>query len=290
MSIKQLDIHLARNAPLGRLLTGVGIAGLLITVIVVVLGLRLVDRSATTVGNSLDLTADAVRAFDETIVVAADATDVAASGLATITAAVADAEESLAGAGAVVQTTAEAIGGAVPDSIDAIRRTIPTLIQSAELLEGALGALSVLGVEFAPERSPADSLRDVEADLVDVSARLRDSSVRLETVGDDFQDLSAGAGSLSGELRSLTSTLERADALLDGYAETTRRTAVLVDQAGEDLDDQRAEGRLIVLLLGLLIGLGQVVPLALGWWLRRPGRATVAEGEPADAFESRVVG
>ncbi len=63
--------------------------------------------------------------------------------------------------------------------------------------------------------------------------------------------------------------MAQADTLLEGYAETASRTALLVEQASRDLETQRAEGRVIVLLLGLLIGLGQLVPLSLGWWVRR---------------------
>ncbi len=287
-----------RSARLGRLLIGIGLIGLVAAVIVVVLGSRFVDRTAATITDSLDLTAEAVQAFDETIVVAAEATEVVASGLGTITDAVADSEATLESAGELMDSTADVLSGAVPDSVDAIRQTMPALIQTAELLEEALGALSLLGVDFSPERPPADSLRNIEGRLTDVVGTLRESAVRLETVGLGFGDLSRSAGSLTGELETLSASLERADQLLDGYSSTTQRTALLVEQARSDVDAQRTEGRLVVLLLGLLLGLGQVVPLSLGWHMRRtqdpalsvdPGGDTHHHG-PTMAPESDVLG
>lgn len=252
----------------GTLLLAVGIVGLVATAVVVTLGLRLVDRTGTTIADSLELTAEAVTAFEETVAVAAESIDVAGSGLATVTAAVADTEDSLRNAGALLDETAAAIREDVPDSIDAIRATMPALIQSAEVLETALGALAVLGVDFAPASPPAESLRRVEAGLSDVAARLRSGSSQLAIVGGDFLDLSGDAATLAVELDRLAANLEGADRLLEGYADTTRRTAALVAQTSSQLDSQRVEGRFLVLLFGLIVGLSHFVPLAIGWRAR----------------------
>ncbi len=250
-------------------LMGLGVAGLLATVLAVALGLRLVDRTGTTLTRSLELTSDAVATIEETIAVGADSLEVAAEGLGTLTSSVAGAEQSFLDAGQLLDETADAIATDVPDSIDAIRETMPALIRSAELIDGALGALSFLGIDFSPETPPADSLQRVETGLADVAERLRSGAGQLDAVGDDFTGLSRDAVTLTETLEDLSANLQRADALLDGYAETAAQTAALVQATSADLEQQRSEGRLIVVLLGIILGLTQLVPLTLGWRARR---------------------
>lgn len=250
---------------------GVGVVGLIVTTVVVVLGLRLVDRGTAVLDDSLDLTAEAVDTLDATVVVAADATDAAASGLDTITVALRDTATSLDGAETLFAGTADAIGGVVPDSIDSIRQAIPALIQSAEFLQGALEGLSFFGVELPADRLPTAQLREIDENLTDVAVRLRASSGRLDAVAEQMGELGGSATSLSDELARLGSNLQQADALLESYADTTERIAALVAEARSDLDAQRSDGRTLVILLGVIIALGQLVPLSLGWRaLRRP--------------------
>lgn len=254
---------------LGRTMGVIGLVGLVAAAVLVALGLRMVDRTGATLARSLELTADAVTTVEETISVADESISVAASGLVTITDAVAGAEQSLNGAGVLLGETGVALADDIPAGIDAIRQTMPALIQSAQVLEDALGALSFLGIDFAPATPPADSLRRVESDLGAISDRLRDASSDLEDLGSGLAGLGAGAADLATELDRLQTTLQRADALLSGYASTTGRTAALVEQTSTELELQRSEGRLVVILLGVVIALGQAVPLTLAWHSRR---------------------
>lgn len=253
-----------RSTSFGRALIAIGVVGIIATLVAVFFGLRLVDRTGDTLTRSLSLTADAVETIEETIAVSADSIELAGDGLETLTDSVAGAQQSFVNAGQLLDDTADALATDVPDSIEAIRATMPALIRSAELLDGALGALSFVGVDYAPETPPADSLRNVETGLTEVADRLRAGAGQLDTVGDNFSGLSADAVTLTSTLEDLTTNLERADAVLDGYAATAEETAALVAQAAADLEQQRSEGRFIVLLLGVVLGLGQVVPILLG--------------------------
>lgn len=253
-----------RSTSFGWALIAIGVVGIIATLVAVFFGLRLVDRTGDTLTRSLSLTADAVETIEETIAVSADSIELAGDGLETLTDSVAGAQQSFVNAGQLLDDTADALATDVPDSIEAIRATMPALIRSAELLDGALGALSFVGVDYAPETPPADSLRNVETGLTEVADRLRAGAGQLDTVGDNFSGLSADAVTLTSTLEDLTTNLERADAVLDGYAATAEETAALVAQAAADLEQQRSEGRFIVLLLGVVLGLGQVVPILLG--------------------------
>lgn len=260
-----VSLHDSEGRGFSRLMLGIGLAGLVATVVVVVLGLRVVSRTGATLASSLELTAEAVATVDDTLVVAAEAVETVANGLDSVTDVVAESESALRGAGQVLTDTGLALRQDVPASIDAIRDTMPALIQSAEFLESALGALSILGVDFDPPVPPADSLRTVESGLAGISERLRGTSEDLGDLGVGLDGLSDGAGSLSQELETLETRLEEADRLLGSYGATTQRTALLVEEASVDLETQRRDGQLIVLLLGFIVGLGQAVPLTLAW-------------------------
>lgn len=267
-----------------RLMLTVALVSLVATVVVVVLGLRAVSRAGETLADSLDLTAQAVGAVDETLVIAAEAVETVASGLDSAAEVVAESESALDGAGRLLSNTGVALREDVPASVDAIRSTMPALIQSAEFLESALSALTVLGVDFDPPIPPADSLRTVESGLAGIADRLRSTAGDLGELGGGLDDLSTTTGALGAELARLEASLSQADQLLDGYTATTRRTAMLVDAASADLDAQRREAQFIVLLLGLIVGLGQAVPLALAWQsARQPHQESVATFEAAAA-------
>ncbi|NND04527.1 MAG: hypothetical protein HKN91_17260 [Acidimicrobiia bacterium] len=264
-----MDTHSEQG--FGRFMFAVGLVGLVATAVVIVLGLRLVDRTGATLAHSLELTAEAVSTVDATINVAADSISTATQGLTTLSSAVANSESSLLDAGELLSNAGSTLSEDVPASIDAIRETMPALIQSAGLLDTALSTLSVFGVDFAPPTPPADSLRRVESGLAGIADRLRQSSDDMTELGDGLQSLGTGVGSLAVQLDDLERSLQEAEALLDGYSTTTSRTAALVEQTSADLESQRSEGRLIVLLLGLVIALGQAVPLGIAWH-NRAGR------------------
>lgn len=251
---------------------GLGIFGLVTTAVVAALGLRLVDRSGSTVARSLELTAEAVTTVEETVSAAADSVGVATEGLSTLSSAVAGARSSLAGIGGLLDDSGDAIGDEVPESIDAIRASMPALIQSAELLDTALNALSFAGVDYDPEVPPAESLRQVDRGLMNVAQLLRDGSDGLRSVGRDFDSLGTDTAELRANLQSLRGNLERADELLAGYAATTGRVAALVEDTSNELHAQRREARIIVVLFGLILGAAHVVPLSLGLRARRQSR------------------
>lgn len=256
----------------GNVLVAIGVVGLAATVLVVALGLRTVDRTGVAVTRSLELTADAIVAVEASVSAAGDSVTIAADGLDALGSAAQNTGDSLSGVAGLADDTAAALGTEIPAAIDAIRTTMPSLIESAELIEDALGALSFLGVGFDPERPPAASLRDLDSSLGDVAAVLEDGSGQLSTIGDDLAELESDLAALTMNIDQLDANVERAAALVDTYATTTAGIALLVDETAADLESQRREGQLIVILFGLLLALLNVVPIGLGVRHRRAFR------------------
>ena len=259
------DVASAGTSFLGPALIVLGIAGLLATAAVIVLGLRMVDRTTDTLSRSLDVTGDAISVVEDSIIIAGEAMGNAVDGIDALQDAVDSTATSMDDATVLLTETAAALETDIPDSVDAIRLTMPALINSAQLIEDTLGSLAFLGVDFSPSDPPSASLREVDAGLEAVSTRLRDSASRLEDVGGAVGSVGESAARLGVELDDLELNLSRADGLLDGYETTAARTAEIVEQAATDLDSQRRDGRILVLLLGAIAGGIQLVPLALGW-------------------------
>lgn len=253
----------------GTFLVILGVIGLVATAVVVTIGFRFVDRTGSTVAQSLDLTSDAITTVEETVAATADALGIAAGGLDTLRGALDTAGESLDGVDQLIADATVTLGSDVPESIDAIRDTVPALVQSAELLETALGAVSFLGIDYAPEIPPAESLQRVDDALVDVAVSLRDGADELAAVGSDVGTLGSDIRSLDEDLAALASNLERADGLVEGYAGTANSVAALVAATSAELDAQRTEGQLLVVMFGAILALLQIVPIAFGLRLRR---------------------
>lgn len=253
-----------------------GVAGVAVGVIVIagaivagLLGWRLIGRAGESVSASLEATSSIIDTVDDTIQVADLAVTEAGQGLATIQTALLSTEETLSTAGTVLTDTATLVGTDIPDGLDSVRATMPALIQSAQLIDNALGALSFAGIDFSPDSPPQESLADVEAGLTEVSTQLRAASGGLEQFGADFSTMSEDIGGVAGDLDGIVETLSQTDSLLDQYRTTTATTAQVVDATAADVADQTADARLLLLLVLAVVAVGQVLPIGAGLWLLR---------------------
>lgn len=258
-----------RDAWLGRALIGASLVGVAVAVAIGVLGFGLIDRSGETVATSLSLTADAIATVEDTVELADETVASAAAGLATLGDAFEGADGTLADIAGVMRDTAVIVGEDVPVALDAIRTTMPALIESADLIGSSLGALSFLGVDFEPPTPPGDSLREIDRGLAEMSAKLSDGSVDLDRIADDFDMLGGDVSSVREDLDGVIAGFESAAAVLDGYESTAAEAAVLVDASIVDLRRQLDEAKLLALLVAFAIGIAQVVPFAIGLRLLR---------------------
>lgn len=258
-----------------------GVAGIAIGVLVIVgaiiaafLGWRLIGRAGESVAATLDVTRSVVQTIDDTIQVADLAVTEAGDGLDTIRVALIGTQETLTTAGLVLTDTATLVGTDIPDGLDSVRETMPALIQSAQLIDSALGALSFAGIDFSPDQPPQNSLADVDAGLADVSVQLRESSAGLDDFGSDFESMSADVGSVAADLDGIVETLSRTDTLLDQYRTTTAATATVVDETAAGVADQTSDARLLLVLILGVVALGQVLPIGAGVLMLRRDRSS----------------
>jgi hypothetical protein len=249
----------------GRIMIGVGIAGLLIAVFGTIVGWIFVGQLATASDDTLDVTLQSLDAVDDTIDLA---DDVLGSSV--------DAVDALAGSlaagagsfGAGTQAIDEIAGLAVTlgPSLEDAGRTVRRLEGIGNDLDSLLGALSNL--PLTPDYNPdaalgetfgqlADTLEVLPAQLESTSTSLTDFTGSADELQQQLDDLAASVVTIGDDLRDT-------DALVDQYRASVTEARALALSANDDLDTGATLMRILLVLGGVTLLFGQIVPLWLG--------------------------
>lgn len=266
----------SKDRRMGRFLIGLGLFGVVATIIGVVVALILLSQTGETLRSSLEVTAQAVNLAEDTVDVAADSLTVAASSLEQVEATTGASVQTFSKMSDAFDEAALIVGSDIPETIEAVRQTTPVLINTAELLSSTLGALSFLGVDV-PAEVPAEALRNVDRELVELSASLSSEGVLIADIAGDFEQFSSDAEVIAADMTVASAALARVGDIVEGYRDTSREAVVVIDQAASDLDGQLRLARIMVVLLGLVVIAGQAVPILLGWRLFDGGFLEVAD-------------
>lgn len=259
----------------GRLLLGIGAFGIVVSLVAIAVGLRFLAHLDRALEDSVGVAAQAVDALGATVAVA----DETLSGVTVIlegtgqttrdlSAALADAEEMLL-------RTAELSDDQIAGSLEAVEESLPALIQAAAVIDRTLSALSVipLGPEYDPEEPFDESLRGIQEEMADLPEALRDQADLIREGSGDLGRARVGTAAIADDLDGLHATLSTSAELVDEFAATATdaRELIVSEQAG--MDRQLTLARLVIVILGLTLAAGQVLPLGVGWLLLRPDLA-----------------
>lgn len=171
----------------------------------------------------------------------------------------------------LVEDTAVLLGESLPSDIEAIRRAMDGLIDTANVIDGVLGALSFVGVPYDPAVPMDEALSEVDARLGVLPDRLRQQSEMMAEVSDG---VGAFADDIDGIVSSLGRLTEQADyqTTLAAYQETVAEAQASVGQAADDLGSARWWLRFVIVLMAAVAALAMS---AVWWWGRqwppRPG-------------------
>jgi len=244
----------------GRILIGVGITGVLLSVLAAVAGLRLVEQ----VGSTLEAGAD----------VAVDTVALAKQSLADVEATTRELEGVLADAEVVLAATADLSEDEVAGSVAAVDEALPALIDAAAVIDRTLSTLATLpfGPDYDPEEPFDVSLRRVQDELSGLPADLRAQAQLIRAAGTNLGAVRDGIAAVADDLSAMGGALESAEELLGGFATTDGRP-----QDPDDLAGRLRLPRLLIVALAATAAAAHVVPLLIGWLLLRPGAAPWAD-------------
>lgn len=271
----------------GRFMQILAYASVAIAIAGAAVAWRLVGQADDTVAESLELTASTLVTLEQTVTLADEV-------IGTVDDALLAAERSLR---AVVTTSAEATE--VITTVDALIATAGPSIRDAET---TLRDLAVVGgtiddvleqlddLPFGPDydagRGLGTQLDLLADDLAPVAASFEDTSDSLGgfvTAGDELVievvRLADAVGAVNDDLRD-------SEVLFDAYQAQTRQAQVLAARASADLDSDITAMRALIILGGLLLALGQLVP----WWVGRELTISAREAMARERADDRVTG
>jgi ABC-type transporter Mla subunit MlaD len=265
----------------GRALIGIGVFGIVVTLLGAATALVLLDQLEDSVGESLELTAETLvtldRSLDVVEVVVTDLRD----GLAT-------AEETLdevAGSVDGVAAVATRIGDAsqdLPERAEAVDGALAEMERVGAVIDRALRTLSALpiGPDYDPSVPLAETVARLRAQTSPLTEDLAAIGQEIGEAAPGLADLDDDLAALAADVGALRSTLAESSGLLDDYRERTAGAARLAVDSEEDLSTSIRMAKVMVVLLGAALVLGQLVPLWIGREVLLELRAAARLGPP----------
>ena len=251
------------DSRLARLFTLLGVGGLIAAVLAGALGIAVVLTAANSMDRSLDVTADAVIAADETVALAADTIGIVSESFDTLVPSADLAADAFGDAATVIAETTTVVTVDVPDALDAVLDAMPAIESAATVVDGALRVLSFVGVDYDPEVPFGEAVAELETALADLPDQLRAQAEPLDALAEDFDEFGEATAEIADDLVALQLQLDEAERLLATYSSTAEEATAVVADIQSDLKWQRWLMVAVVLLVALGFGAIQVVPLAL---------------------------
>lgn len=256
----------------GRAMLGVGIVGAVVSVIGTVVGLALLAELDGALESSLGLTAEAVEAISSSVELAEDTTVVLEEGLQQTESTIRDLSRAFADAEALLGATADISENQVAGSVGALERALPALVDVGTVIDRTLTALSA--VPFAPEYTPQEpfdeSLRSLQEEMAGLSDELRAQAALMREGQGSLGAVRSGTEAVADELVILHEALGSALDLMRDYSATAVEAGDLVGGSDDRIGRQLDLARVLIIVLGATVLAGQVVPLAVGWFLLHP--------------------
>lgn len=257
---------------LGRALVGIGVLGVVLSVLGIVVGLRLLTGFDIALANSIAVTADALDAVDASVQVTEGAVTSLTGALRRTEATTRQLAVGIGDAEAVLDATADLTEDELAGSLAAVEGALPALIDVAAVIDRTLSALS--RVPFGPDYDPAerfdDSLRSIQRELDGLPEALEDQAELVRDASSSLGVIQRGTLSIADDIGELEGALREASALLADYSATAADARELVERSERDLQGELRLARVLAVALGLTMMAANAAPLGVGWLLLRP--------------------
>ncbi len=249
----------------GRTMVGVAVFGLVLSIVGTVVAYQLVGQLGRSSDQSLALGQEALVSLDATLVLADGFLDAVDGGLGGVSATLEAVAGTVEGTTAVAGATAELADEIVP-SLERVDEGLGSLESAAGTVDTVLRQLSQIpfGPSYDPETSFDQALGDVRQDLAPIAESLRRTSEDLARFADGSEDLEGELLALRAEVETVRSSLTGSGALIQDYRRTAAEAARLADRTRGDLGDDLGRSRIVIVLMGISVAVGQIVPAWLG--------------------------
>jgi hypothetical protein len=274
---------------IGLVLILIGLAGLVICYLGARAGRDFADSIALSADEVLGRADSSLNTVEESLTQSRQSISAMVDTIATVRETTANLASTVDDTQPMLDELALLVGQDIPNTIGHVQDTIPSVAQTAKVVDETLRLLSRLqveetiplinydisfglGVEYDPEIPFDQAVEEVGSDL----APLAETSASLEG---ELRTTMANMGLLSRDLTQLTVDLGRLNQevsqfrpLLDEYSTQVSDMQAGIDVGGARLEAQLSVARRAIVLAAVWLGLSQLLPLYLGVELLKGNR------------------
>lgn len=269
---------------LGFFMLFIGLSGVALSIGGALVTRRLVDN----VGQALDQSLQRVSGSLDTVLDTLDLTETTVGdvngSMETVGAAAVNLAQTINQTRPLLDQVNQIASNDVPDSIEAVQETIPTVAEVAGTIDTTLRVLNDfridqtilgfpiqydLGIDYAPTASFDESITAIGASLDGIPDRLRTLEVYLNVADENMESISQDIFLIAGDLKTINGRVADVQPLLGEYTRLITQVNDNISEARASLSSQLEQFKLALIILFVWVGLTQAVPIYLGWELLR---------------------
>ncbi len=229
-----------------------------------VIGWMLVTDGARAAADSVAMSNRVLETVAESTAVVDSVFDDVASSLRDVQGTLADASLTLTRASAVTRGLGRVVSEDVPESIEAVRQSLPALIDTANVVDRVMRGLSFFGVDYDPAVPLGESFAEIDARLAELPVLLRTQQATLAGVAADLGTFSSSTLEISDDLAAIRVRLSEASVVLAGYERVVSDSTELLARLEDQVVGRARILRIVILAAALGVAVTQTAPIALG--------------------------
>lgn len=266
-----------RRRRAGRILVGVAIVGVVASLVGVVVAWAFVGDLRRGVDDSLRVTQESIATIEDTLAVADTVSASVVDGLADVQAALETVSET-AGAGQDTLLVVAQLAEDIPPNLDNIDAALGQLEGVAGVIDSTLRQVSRLpiGPDFDPDQPLDEAVADVRGDLRPTADARRESQDEFDALVEAAEGFDDDIAAITADLEASRLALAEADGLIGRYRAAAAEAAQIATEARDRAGANVTRARVLIVIVGVVIALGQLAPFYVGRWLQEP----VAAGAP----------
>lgn len=259
-------------------------------------GLRWLEKLETGLDANLKLAINSLDSVHGIVVATTDVISSTQNSLASVQLSVHDASIALSDARPLLWKTTKVVTIDVPDALDGIQESMPSLISTAKAVDDTLSWLSGfgftipnpfgadfsydLGIDYDPAVPLDQAVEDMSANLEEVPDDLRAMKESLNTADENLVVISDDLAFLAGDLETLNKQIADTSPRLDSLANNIVDIQGSFQDIQADFPRSLTTARKLMISILVLLVFTQLPSLFMGWTLAS-GKLLLLEG-PGD--------
>ncbi len=273
--------------------------GVVVGVGCAIVGRQVADQVAVGVGDTLSLVNQNLQPVEEALLLVQDSMRDVNQGIGSIHQTTLTLANILTTTRPLLSEVSLMTGQDVPNSIEAVQASIPSLASVAGTIDNTLTALSQfkinqsilginlafdLGVEYNPEVPFADSVNQIGASFEGLPDRLRAVATEIDVANGNLERIGGDIKAVSLSIKNLQGQMELFPGLLDQYIQEIGAIKTNLAGSQQVILAQFDMIKLAITLIGAWFALTQFAPLYVGWGLLR-GQSAFEDDDEENSAE-----